>query len=184
MNSLHNLNLLILFQTSSTFVCPTELIAFSERMSEFRALNCEVVGVSTDSHFSHLAWNNMSKKVINFWCTLKYTCNLNAILSFLMIHNLMHFLLPFYCINIISWHITIVICVFWLSQTARWFRRIAVSFVIRLQQNNLKRLWCFIGRWRHCIEGAFPYQPWGMWCVEYCSQCFRYWMLLFHEIVF
>ncbi len=39
-----------------TFVCPTELIAFSERMDEFKALNTEVLGVSTDSHFSHMAW--------------------------------------------------------------------------------------------------------------------------------
>lgn len=31
----------------STFVCPTEIIAFSERVAEFRANNCEVVGVST-----------------------------------------------------------------------------------------------------------------------------------------
>ena len=38
-----------------TFVCPTEIIAFSERIAEFREINCEVVGVSTDSHFSHLA---------------------------------------------------------------------------------------------------------------------------------
>ena len=39
-----------------TFVCPTEIIAFSDRAEEFRAINCEVVGCSTDSHFSHLAW--------------------------------------------------------------------------------------------------------------------------------
>ncbi|KAA0199623.1 Thioredoxin peroxidase-like 4 [Hyalella azteca] len=45
-----------------TFVCPTELIAFSNRMDEFKALNCEVVGVSTDSHFSHLAWINLPRK--------------------------------------------------------------------------------------------------------------------------
>jgi alkyl hydroperoxide reductase subunit AhpC len=39
-----------------TFVCPTEIIAFSDRSDEFRAINCEVVACSTDSHFSHLAW--------------------------------------------------------------------------------------------------------------------------------
>ena len=39
-----------------TFVCPTEIIAFSDRADEFRAINCEVVAASTDSHFSHLAW--------------------------------------------------------------------------------------------------------------------------------
>ncbi|TRY75640.1 hypothetical protein TCAL_04502 [Tigriopus californicus] len=45
-----------------TFVCPTEIIAFSDRIQEFRDINCEVVGVSTDSHFSHLAWINMPRK--------------------------------------------------------------------------------------------------------------------------
>jgi len=45
-----------------TFVCPTELIAFSEQTAAFKALNCEVIGVSTDSHFSHLAWVNMPRK--------------------------------------------------------------------------------------------------------------------------
>lgn len=45
-----------------TFVCPTEIISFSERVEEFRKINCEVVGCSTDSHFSHLAWVNTPRK--------------------------------------------------------------------------------------------------------------------------
>jgi len=45
-----------------TFVCPTEIIAFSDRSDEFRKINCEVVACSTDSHFSHLAWTNMPRK--------------------------------------------------------------------------------------------------------------------------
>jgi len=45
-----------------TFVCPTEIIAFSDRIKEFTDINCEVVGVSTDSHFSHLAWINQPRK--------------------------------------------------------------------------------------------------------------------------
>jgi len=45
-----------------TFVCPTEIIAFSDRAEEFRAINCEVVACSTDSHFSHLAWVNTPRK--------------------------------------------------------------------------------------------------------------------------
>ena len=40
----------------STFVCPTEIIAFSDRVEEFKKLNTEVVGVSVDSQFTHLAW--------------------------------------------------------------------------------------------------------------------------------
>lgn len=39
-----------------TFVCPTEIIEFSDRIEEFNALNCGVVGVSVDSKFTHLAW--------------------------------------------------------------------------------------------------------------------------------
>lgn len=41
-----------------TFVCPSELIAVSNRMETFKSLNAEVVGVSIDSHFTHNAWRN------------------------------------------------------------------------------------------------------------------------------
>ncbi|XP_064082108.1 peroxiredoxin-2-like [Macrobrachium nipponense] len=53
---------LFFYPLDFTFVCPTELIAFSEKAAAFQALNCEIVGVSTDSHFSHLAWINMPRK--------------------------------------------------------------------------------------------------------------------------
>lgn len=46
----------------STFVCPTEIIAFSDRAEEFRKIGCEIVAVSTDSHFTHLAWINTPRK--------------------------------------------------------------------------------------------------------------------------
>lgn len=39
-----------------TFVCPTEIIAFQERMADFDRKNVAVVGCSTDTHFSHFAW--------------------------------------------------------------------------------------------------------------------------------
>jgi peroxiredoxin (alkyl hydroperoxide reductase subunit C) len=41
-----------------TFVCPSEILAFDHRVEEFKKRNCEVIGVSIDSHFSHLAWKN------------------------------------------------------------------------------------------------------------------------------
>ena len=41
-----------------TFVCPSEIIAFDKKLEEFKSRNVEVVGVSTDSHFSHWAWKN------------------------------------------------------------------------------------------------------------------------------
>merc|ERR1711973_307901 len=53
---------LFFYPLDFTFVCPTEIIAFSDRIDEFKALNAEVVGVSTDSHFSHLAWINLARK--------------------------------------------------------------------------------------------------------------------------
>uniref|UniRef100_A0A6M2DZ53 thioredoxin-dependent peroxiredoxin n=1 Tax=Xenopsylla cheopis TaxID=163159 RepID=A0A6M2DZ53_XENCH len=45
-----------------TFVCPTEILAFSDRIEEFRELNTEVVACSVDSHFTHLAWMNSPRK--------------------------------------------------------------------------------------------------------------------------
>jgi len=59
--------------TCSTFVCPTEIIAFSDRVQEFRSINTEVVGVSTDSHFSHLAWINLERKVWTLFDLLFFT---------------------------------------------------------------------------------------------------------------
>jgi peroxiredoxin (alkyl hydroperoxide reductase subunit C) len=41
-----------------TFVCPSEIIAFDKALEQFRQRNCEVIGVSIDSHFTHLAWKN------------------------------------------------------------------------------------------------------------------------------
>ncbi len=50
--------LLFFYPLDFTFVCPTEIIAFSDRAAEFKALGVQIVGVSVDSHFSHLAWRN------------------------------------------------------------------------------------------------------------------------------
>ena len=47
-------------------MCPTEIIAFSDNIKKFLDINAEVVGVSTDSHFSHLAWINTPRKVEAF----------------------------------------------------------------------------------------------------------------------
>ncbi|NLK65991.1 MAG: peroxiredoxin [Campylobacteraceae bacterium] len=41
-----------------TFVCPTEIIAFDHRYQEFKDRGIEVIGISTDNEFSHLAWKN------------------------------------------------------------------------------------------------------------------------------
>ncbi len=51
---------LFFYPLDFTFVCPSELIAFSHRLQEFKDRGVEVIGVSVDSHFSHLAWKNTS----------------------------------------------------------------------------------------------------------------------------
>ncbi|KAJ3247828.1 Peroxiredoxin-2 [Chytriomyces hyalinus] len=52
---------LFFYPLDFTFVCPTEIVAFSDRAKEFRALNAEVVGASVDSKHSHLAWVNQPR---------------------------------------------------------------------------------------------------------------------------
>jgi len=47
---------LVFYPKDFTFVCPTELIAFSDRHHEFQAINAQVVGISTDTEETHLAW--------------------------------------------------------------------------------------------------------------------------------
>ena len=47
---------LFFYPLDFTFVCPTEITAFSDRYEEFAKLNTEVLGCSVDSKFSHLAW--------------------------------------------------------------------------------------------------------------------------------
>ena len=47
---------LFFYPLDFTFVCPTEITAFSDRYSDFNSKNTEVLGVSVDSKFTHLAW--------------------------------------------------------------------------------------------------------------------------------
>ena len=49
---------LFFYPLDFTFVCPTEILAFSDRSEEFQKLGAEVIGASIDSQFSHLAWWN------------------------------------------------------------------------------------------------------------------------------
>jgi peroxiredoxin 2/4 len=53
---------LFFYPLDFTFVCPTEIIAFSDRYNQFKDLNTEVLGVSVDSEFSHLAWIQTDRK--------------------------------------------------------------------------------------------------------------------------
>ncbi|KAL9332137.1 hypothetical protein ACSQ67_001747 [Phaseolus vulgaris] len=54
--------ILFFYPLDFTFVCPTEITAFSDRYAEFEALNTEILGVSVDSVFSHLAWVQTDRK--------------------------------------------------------------------------------------------------------------------------
>ncbi|MBM9520504.1 peroxiredoxin [Desulforhopalus vacuolatus] len=50
--------MLFFYPMDFTFVCPSEIIAFNKAFETFKAANCEVISVSIDSHFTHLAWKN------------------------------------------------------------------------------------------------------------------------------
>ena len=54
---------LFFYPLDFTFVCPTEITAFSDRYEEFNRLNTEILGVSVDSEFSHLAWIQTDRKL-------------------------------------------------------------------------------------------------------------------------
>lgn len=52
---------LFFYPLDFTFVCPTEITSFSDKVEMFKKLNCEVIGCSVDSAFSHLAWTQQPR---------------------------------------------------------------------------------------------------------------------------
>ncbi|ODV94546.1 hypothetical protein PACTADRAFT_43666 [Pachysolen tannophilus NRRL Y-2460] len=54
--------LLAFIPLAFTFVCPTEIIAYSEAAKKFAAKDCQVLFASTDSEYSLLAWTNVARK--------------------------------------------------------------------------------------------------------------------------
>jgi peroxiredoxin 2/4 len=54
--------LLFFYPLDFTFVCPSEIIAFDRKLDEFKQRNCEVIGVSVDSQYTHLAWKSTPLK--------------------------------------------------------------------------------------------------------------------------
>lgn len=63
LNNFKNKYLVLLFYPLDfTFVCPTEIIAFSDRIQEFKNINTEIVAISVDSQFTHLAWINTPRE--------------------------------------------------------------------------------------------------------------------------
>jgi peroxiredoxin (alkyl hydroperoxide reductase subunit C) len=53
---------LFFYPLDFTFVCPTEILAFSDRIAEFQKLGCDVLAASVDSKYSHLAWTEKPRK--------------------------------------------------------------------------------------------------------------------------
>lgn len=53
---------LFFYPLDFTFVCPSEIIAFDNRLKEFKDRGVEVIAVSVDSHFTHLAWKQTEVK--------------------------------------------------------------------------------------------------------------------------
>jgi peroxiredoxin (alkyl hydroperoxide reductase subunit C) len=53
---------LFFYPLDFTFVCPTEILAFSDAIEEFRKRDTQVIGVSIDSHFTHQAWANTPRE--------------------------------------------------------------------------------------------------------------------------
>lgn len=52
---------LFFYPLDFTFVCPSEILAFNEKIAEFQARNTEVIGVSVDSVYSHFAWRQTAR---------------------------------------------------------------------------------------------------------------------------
>jgi peroxiredoxin (alkyl hydroperoxide reductase subunit C) len=52
------LGVVFFYPLDFTFVCPSEIIAFDNKVNEFKTRGAELISVSVDSHFSHLAWKN------------------------------------------------------------------------------------------------------------------------------
>jgi peroxiredoxin (alkyl hydroperoxide reductase subunit C) len=53
---------LFFYPLDFTFVCPSEIIAFDAALAQFEKKNAQVIGVSVDSHYTHLAWKNTARK--------------------------------------------------------------------------------------------------------------------------
>ncbi|MFZ9181180.1 MAG: peroxiredoxin [Rickettsiales bacterium] len=56
------IGILFFYPLDFTFVCPSEIIAFANRVKEFKERGAELIGVSVDSKYTHLAWKNTEIK--------------------------------------------------------------------------------------------------------------------------
>ncbi|KAI0556381.1 2-Cys peroxiredoxin BAS1 (chloroplast) [Gracilaria domingensis] len=75
--------ILLFYPLDFTFVCPTEITAFSDAYQEIKSLNAEILGISVDSEYSHLAWLQMERDVgglgnLNYPLVSDLTKNISA----------------------------------------------------------------------------------------------------------
>ena len=54
--------MLFFYPLDFTFVCPSEIVAFDAALAQFEQKSTQVIGISVDSHFTHLAWKNTPRK--------------------------------------------------------------------------------------------------------------------------
>ena len=55
---------MLFYPNAFTFVCPTEILAFNDRIKEFREMGAEVVAISVDSPYAALAWQNIPRSQV------------------------------------------------------------------------------------------------------------------------
>ena len=56
-------NLFFFYPADFTFVCPTELEDLQEKYQEFKNAGCEIYAISTDTHFAHKTWHDISENM-------------------------------------------------------------------------------------------------------------------------
>lgn len=66
-------SLFLFYPLDFTFVCPTELTAFADRIGEFEGEGCDVAGVSVDSEYSHLVWMKQPRSEGGLLCSQRGT---------------------------------------------------------------------------------------------------------------
>nr|YP_010196587.1 2-Cys peroxiredoxin [Gracilaria cervicornis]UAD83984.1 2-Cys peroxiredoxin [Gracilaria cervicornis] len=75
--------ILLFYPLDFTFVCPTEITSFSDAYKDIKGLNAEILGISVDSEYSHLAWLQMERDVgglgnLNYPLVSDLTKNISA----------------------------------------------------------------------------------------------------------
>ncbi len=81
---------LFFYPLDFTFVCPSEIIAFNNKLGQFSERNTKLVAISVDSHFSHLAWKNTPHSkggVGNIQIPMVSDINKIATQSYNILHN-------------------------------------------------------------------------------------------------